>query len=259
MKHSLGCQGRRVETERTSERRIEHSLTHTPEVLKYPAGSHRQWFLSAAALRALRGQGDLSVSAAPGLRRPPARSQAVNHSRRSEPRLRRQRASARQRAGDGRRRHQRPRPETAASARLPGPRATRALGRDSPPACRPECGRAAGLVPQTPLPSRHCSPRATHRRSLARSRAGGSASLLHRAWRRGPGPARPVRRSSAGRARSEPGYSSGARPLLVRALPRAEGGVASHGPPRVSRRGDCGDGDERLGAAGQRPEEGRRS
>lgn len=156
--------------------------THTPEVLKYPAGSHRQWLLSAAALRALRGQGDLSVSAAPGLGRPSAGGQAVNHSQCSQLRPRHQRAGAGQRAGDGRRRHLRPRPETAASARLPGPgprEPTAVIPQDR----RSECGRAAGLVPQTPLPSRPCSPRATHRRSLARSRAGGSANLLHRAWR----------------------------------------------------------------------------
>lgn len=50
----------------------------------------------------------------------------------------------------------------------------------------------------------------------------------------------------------------GARLLGGSAAPRprppTRGGVASHGPPRVSRRGGCGDGHERLGAAGQRPE-----
>lgn len=67
-----------------------------------------------------------------------------------------------------------------------------------------------------------------------------------------------MRRFSAGRARSQPGFSSGARPLLVRALPRA-GASRAAGPPRVSRRGGCGDGDEGLRAAGRRPEERRRS
>lgn len=181
MKHSLGCQGRRGN-------RVNFCAKDPALPYTHP-GSFEISRRLPQAVASLRGRSEGPpwargplVSAAPGLGRPPAGSQAVNHCQRSQLGPRRQRARARQRAGDGRWWHLRPRPESAASARLPGP-GPREPSAVILPDRRPECGRAAGLVPQTPLPSLPCSPRATHRRSLARSRAGGSASLLHRAWR----------------------------------------------------------------------------
>lgn len=174
------------------------------------------------------------MSAAPGLGRPPARSQAVNHSQHSQLRPRRLRAGAGQRAGGGTCGCD---PKGAVPARLPGPGPR-----------EPSAVISASAAARQARPRELGSPPGPARRAPLTEEA------LHDPER----VAQPVfstghgaeSRGQRGRCGAAPWAERARKPAaprgLVRALPRA-----GRRESRAARRG-CG-GDERLrAAAGQR-------
>lgn len=193
-----------------------------------------EWLPSAAALGALGGQGDLSAPAAPGLGRPPARSQAVNHSQRSQLRPRRPPAGAGQRAGGG------------------------TCGRDPRRLSRLGCqarGPAiiSAVIPLTVVPVA-AAPQARPRQLARRARL--TEEALHDA----EGVAQPVFSTGHGAESRGQRGPCGASPWAERARnPAAPRGLVSTLPrarrrePRTS--GRLCRGDESLGAAGPRQEQ----